>query len=528
MERVHQTLNDRESGLPVLPGGRALQNPRRRIKLWVAAGLAVLGLLLAVTAGVAARKWPFTREKIVRNLQEVSSSTVQIGGFKQTYFPPGCVAENVTFRRSSDPHATPLLTIRELTIQGSYSGLLAKRIQMIRADGAHLVLQPSGVGKALPVHKGPSHIVIGELLAPGLMVEFSSPDPAKAPSKFAIHRLALHGLGGNGPIAFETALSNPKPPGEVTLKGNLGPLNPNFAQTPVSGQYSLEGADLDVFKGIGGQVSSQGKFEGDLNQIKVEGATDVPDFRAAKSPNRVRLTTQFRAVVNAQNGDVALQDVVAHFRGSTVLAHGTIAGGRHKTAVLDFVVRRGRIEDFLLLFIKSPRPPLTGVTDFTARAVVPPGHERFLEKLVLEGDFGIAGGRFTKPKTQAAVDKLSGQAQGEGAKGEKGDEDPETVVSDLEGHVVLRKGTATLSNVSFKVPGAQARMQGTYNVINTNVDLRGTLNMQSKLAGATSGVKAVLLKIMDPFLKKNRHGGAKMPVSITGTYSHPRFSADPI
>ena len=54
------------------------------------------------------------------------------------------------------------------------------------------------------------------------------------------------------------------------------------------------------------------------------------------------------------------------------------------------------------------------------------------------------------------------------------------------------------------------------------------LFLEQKLSKTTSGVKSFLLKALDPLLKKNKKGGAKMPVKITGTYSHPHYSTDPI
>jgi hypothetical protein len=52
--------------------------------------------------------------------------------------------------------------------------------------------------------------------------------------------------------------------------------------------------------------------------------------------------------------------------------------------------------------------------------------------------------------------------------------------------------------------------------------------MDAKLHQATSGIKSFLLKAVDPFLKKNRRGGAVIPVRITGTYQHPSYKTDPI
>jgi len=94
--------------------------------------------------------------------------------------------------------------------------------------------------------------------------------------------------------------------------------------------------------------------------------------------------------------------------------------------------------------------------------------------------------------------------------------------------VSLRDGTATFSSFLSGFRGALARLHGTYDVVNQTIDLRGSLLMQAKLSQATSGVKSFLLKVLDPLLKKNHRGGAKMPVSITGTYSRPSYSSDPI
>jgi hypothetical protein len=82
--------------------------------------------------------------------------------------------------------------------------------------------------------------------------------------------------------------------------------------------------------------------------------------------------------------------------------------------------------------------------------------------------------------------------------------------------------------LSFRVPGAKARLDGTFDLITQKVNFHGMLFMEAKLPQATSGIKSFLLKAIDPFLKKNRRGGAKFPVSITGTYQHPSYHADPV
>ena len=68
-------------------------------------------------------------------------------------------------------------------------------------------------------------------------------------------------------------------------------------------------------------------------------------------------------------------------------------------------------------------------------------------------------------------------------------------------------------------------MQGTYNLLNHKIDLRGQLKVDTKISDTTTGGKAFLLKMMDPFFKKKRKGEV-VPVRISGTYEHPSFGLD--
>jgi hypothetical protein len=68
-------------------------------------------------------------------------------------------------------------------------------------------------------------------------------------------------------------------------------------------------------------------------------------------------------------------------------------------------------------------------------------------------------------------------------------------------------------------------MHGTYSVINHRVDLHGTMQVESKISNTTTGVKALLLKVMDPFFHKKKKGEI-VPVHIGGTYEHPQFGLD--
>ena len=169
---------------------------------------------------------------------------------------------------------------------------------------------------------------------------------------------------------------------------------------------------------------------------------------------------------------------------------------------------------------------MSGVASFNAKVSLPPGEESFLKKLELQADFGINGGNFTKSDTQQGVNSLS-----QGALGDKNhktgndDSDSRNVLSDLKGHVLLRSGVATFSNLSFGVPGAAAEMHGTYNLISEKVNLHGTLKTVAEISNTTHGIKSLMLKVLDP-LFKNKPDGYLAPVKITGTYDHPEFGLD--
>jgi len=132
----------------------------------------------------------------------------------------------------------------------------------------------------------------------------------------------------------------------------------------------------------------------------------------------------------------------------------------------------------------------------------------------------------TAPRTNAEVqvplNRLSESARGENKKQEA--EDPETVLSNLKGHVSVKNGIATLSNVSFSAPGTLAQIRGTYNLLDKTVNLQGVLRTNGKLSDTTSGFRALVLKAVGPFLKKK--SVTIVPFTVTGKVTDPSFALD--
>lgn len=499
-------------------------------RLAVAALTALVVFLMAIILLIS--RWPFSQAAVVKELEEESFSKVSVGAFHGTYFPhPGCVLEHIVFQHNPKAGTLPLLTVERISIEGSFPGLFRRHVGRVVAEGMHILVPAKGAGEHFETPQRPT-VEIDDLVADGAILEVASNDPEKAPLKFSFHEFTLSHAGGNGPAAFKAKLSNPEPPGEISTTGNFGPWNADkVGKTPVSGEYSFEHADLGVFHGINGLLSSSGKFAGDLDHIDVDGTTDVPLFAVTISSHQVHLRTQFHAVVNGENGDTFLKQVAATFGKTTVWTAGSVAGesGQSgKTATLDLATKDGRIQDMLLLFAQSPHSPMSGMVSFRAKVSVPPGKRRFLEKVELQGDFGIDSGSFNKSDTQQGVNSLSQGARGEDHDKNKDNDEsaPETVLSDLKGHVELKNGTARFSNLSFSVPGALAQMRGTYNLLNEKIDLRGTLKTEAEVSKTTHGVKALMLKVLDPFFKNKHREGYTAPVKITGTYEHPSFGLD--
>ena len=68
-------------------------------------------------------------------------------------------------------------------------------------------------------------------------------------------------------------------------------------------------------------------------------------------------------------------------------------------------------------------------------------------------------------------------------------------------------------------------MHGTYGLIDHKIDLHGQMHVLTKISNTTSGPKAFLLKVMDPFFKKRKKGEI-LPVRIAGIYEKPSFGLD--
>jgi hypothetical protein len=502
------------------PARSTLPSPRKsrpkKIVLFLVAGVLIICGAVALYFLI----WPFSQKSIVEDLGEASDSSITVGHFRGTFLPhPGCILDDVRFQRGTRDFT--FITIKKLTIQGTYLGMLRRHVRRIVAEGAHVFFPALGKGTAF--HTQNSKTVVDELIADGAVVEFESANAQAKPLRFDIHKGLLNHVQSSDPILYHLKFHNPLPPGELTVSGSVGPWPRNKAEEiPLSGEYVLDRADLGYYKTIGGFVDSTGKFRGTLQHIDISGTTETNDFEVKSGHHPTRLSTRFDAYVDAMHGDTFLRRVDAHLAQTVLFVAGSIAraqGVKGKLTQLQFTSHQGRIEDILGLFVKAPRSPMSGPISLRAHVEIPSGSQTFLERVNLDGQFGINEGNFTNPDTQTDVNKLSAGARGASK------ENPETVLTDLKGLVSLRQGTAHFSDLSFRVPGAHAHMHGTYNIVNYRIDLHGKMWVDKNISDTTTGMKSLFLKVMDPFFKKKKKGEV-VPVHIEGTYDRPQFGLD--
>ena len=485
--------------------------------------LALLILLALCIGGIIlAFHWPFSAQKVTQSVQESWPGKIAVQGFRRTYFPhPGCVLENVALTRGADNSGAPLVAIQRVTIQANYHDLLLRPgyISRILLEGLKISVPVEHDTSQQTSRSSKSSTRIGEVFTRDATLEVSRKDGG--PPKFEIHQLSLRSISDSSPMSYDLAMRNAEPPGEIRSRGNLGPWDrQHMSDIPLSGTYTFDDADLGVFQGIGGILAGKGDFHGVLGRIDTQGTTDIPKFEVTRSHHPVAIKAKFSASVDGMSGDTILRSVDGAFLKTPVHVEGSVAGkpGQPgKTTSLNLTVRNGRIDDVLWLFVRESKAPMAGATNFRAHVVWPSGHQPFLKRVVLQGDFEIENAQWTKPERQMSVNMLSKKASGK-----KKEPDTPTVTAELKGKVLLSNEIAKFQDTSFKVPGAEAILHGTYNLEDTKIDFHGDLKTEASLSDDSSGVKAVLLKPLDPLFKR-KHAGAVVPVEMTGTYHNPHF-----
>ena len=508
---------------------------RSRRTLFVA--FLLVAIVVAVLMSAASRATPHVRDQVVTALNDRFRSEVALDQFQVSVFPrPEVTGAGLEVRWAGRDDVPPLIKIGTFGASAGALGVLGTpvRLRTVQLDRLEILIPPGGIRRAAgevaeadstpESGRQPTRLTIDEIIAHAAQLRIASKTPGKLPRVFDIHDLHIFGYGKQEGAEFRASLTNPKPRGRVETKGRFGPWHAGEPRrTPVGGEYVFSNANMNTIKGLGGTLSSHGTYTGVLERIEVAGETNTPDFSIDVAGQPVPLTTRFKAVVDGTNGNTYLEQVNARIFESHIHAKGAVVRtedvkGRHVT--LDVTIDKARIEDLLKLAMKGSKPVLTGAVKVNTALLIPAGEADVIRRLRLDGQFALDQARFTNFDVQKRINALSQKARGDDAPA-----DGESVVSKLRGKFALRDAALTFSDLTFAVPGAVVQLAGTYHLENETLDFAGHLLLDASLRETTSGAKAVLAAIAQPFFRRPG-GGSKIPIRVGGTRSKPAFGLD--
>ena len=496
-----------------------LSNSLRR-RIWLIAG-ALLILIIVADLIVVAIEWPFSKQQLTNVLQEATLRSVTVAKYRQTFLPPGCVAEDISFERHEHKDKTPIIHIEHLTIHASWWALMTAqyRLSLVKVAGMHVLVPPAEVhGKPdplMPLNHTPSQVkkvTIDKIVADGAVLDWAHEDGSR-PYRIIVDKFAALDVTNNSPIKYKAVVTNSIPSGKIESSGIFGPWRPNTpSETPLHGTYVYRDANLAALKEISGTMQASGNFEGKLGEIVTSGKVDVPQFHIEDTGNTREVKAQYKARVNGTNGNVLLDDVEADFNRTHLSANGRVVGTKAgKAATLQMNCQRGRAEDVLGLFVEAKEAPLTGSVQMNARVDLPPGKLTPVRRMHMWGEFAVEGGKFTDQDTQGDLNRLSASAR-------PGASPDATAFCRMKAQADVRNGVATLTNMDFSVPGASAKMEGTYGLVSPyDIALHGVLYTDGKPWTAVTGFKSFMVRIITPFLKKQKNV-REVPFKIGGDY----------
>jgi len=511
-----------------------MSEPGRHSRVWryVLGSAVVVVAIAAIAAAIFARHLtPIVRQRAVDMLRSRFDSEAEIRDLQVSILNgitvKGC---GLTLHYRGRTDIPPLIEIGEFSGNMGWTSLIHKpwHIRKIEIAGLTIHVPPKeerGIGNApgFDLKGRDVPVLVDELVANNSELDLIPSDPKKAVHQFLIHSLHMHGVGLNQPAAFTANLTNAAPPGTIITKGHFGPWQgEDPGQTPLSANYTFEDANLGVFHGISGILSSKGKFGGVLEDIDVRGETDTPDFAISIAGHRMLLHTDFEATVDGTNGNTLLHPVIAQFLHTTLVCNGGVvkAEGRNgREVILDVSTDHARLEDLLRLAVKSDQPIMTGAIKLKTKFDLPPGPGEIVDRLRLDGKFGVGGAEFANADIREKLKGLSRRGLGKPE-----DEDAGSAVSELRGSFRLDNGQITFRELRFGVSGATVQLAGTYGLRDEKLDFHGQLRLQAKLSQVTTGMKSLLLKPFDSFFRRN--GVTVLPIRVTGTREQPSFGLD--
>lgn len=501
---------------------------------WVIALVAVAlcggGALYWATRKVQQDWEPIARQKLIEYLEERFESSVEIGHLDFEHLGGTRVKAigsdfQLRFHRRTD--IPPMLKMKHIEVHADVSTLTLgeQRVDLVKIAGLEIVLPPKGErGSFKPKAGGPPKAWVERIEADGATLVILTSKPGKLPLEFSMSKLRLFGTDHDKPLQYDAIVDIPKPPGTVTAKGTFGPwVSGEPRQTPLSGDYVYEHADLGVFKGIDGTLSSTGKFAGVLENIAAEGICNVPNFSLQLSGNPVPLRVEYKAHVDGADGDTYLDSAKATLGKTKFDVKGSVVGEKGKQGReirMDVNMPSGNLEDLLRLALKGNSKFLDGTIKLVASFMIPRGDVHVIDKMTMKGKFEVREANFTSDAIQDKIDSLSQRGRGKPK-----DKTIDNVPATFNGEFQMADAKLGFRPVVFVVPGALVDLKGDYQTNSGELDFHGSLNLDAAMSDTFAGWKRWALKPFNPIFSKHEVG-TFLRIQITGSRENPQFGLD--
>jgi hypothetical protein len=499
--------------------------------------LAVISLILGGSL-LRRRLEPYVRKKAISYLSKRFDSDVTLSSL-HIQIPPvsrvhilltggrGTLARvegtGLILHQKQMPGLPPILTLRHFTFDVDMGTVFDSppSVDRIVLEGMVLTIPPKN--ERAPLQSSSQNASIREVVAKDSRLVILPKTAGKEPLTFLIKDLHLQSAGSDQAMKYAAVLTNPKPQGLIRSAGDFGPwVAEDPGNTPLSGDYSFDHADLSVFSGIAGLLHSTGSFSGTLSAINAKGRASIPDFRLKNAGNPVPLQADFEVLVDGGNGNTTLNTVHATLGSTQFTTSGGVIkqnGDARRSIALDVTMPAGDLRDVLRLAMNG-EPFMEGKIALLTKIGIPPLGGKVREKLMLDGRFEISNGRFLRSGIQSKIDALSRRGQGQPQ-----NEEIAEVFARMKGRFRFQDQTITFRNLSFATPGAAVKLAGDYDLANDSLDFHGSLGLQARVSQTVTGWKRWVLKPVDPFFAKNG-SGTFLRIKIGGSSKSPEFGLD--
>ena len=206
-------------------------------------GVALLALFAAAgVAAIYARPWLHARA--LDMLRSHFAGQVEIRAFHISFFPhPRITGSGIVVRHHGRTDVPPLIEISEFSVTASLAGLIERPVHLreVHLKGLTIHFPPKEERGKSALSKGKDvPVLIDKLVSDNAELDMLPSNPEKPIHQFLIHQLVMHHVGRGHPAPFEANLTNAAPPGEIHVKGDFGPWQPDDPRTtPVSADYTF-------------------------------------------------------------------------------------------------------------------------------------------------------------------------------------------------------------------------------------------------------------------------------------------------